>query len=60
METEKMQEELQTLEVRNQGLQLLVGELLVTNQQLRQELSKLKPSRSVSEPAIHLQPHQDR
>jgi hypothetical protein len=55
-----MQEELQSLEVRNQGLQLLVSELLMTNQQLRLELERYKSPRAVSEPAIHLQPRPGR
>ena len=47
-----MQEELQALEARYQGLQTLVGELLVTNQKLRSEIDRLK-RKDASEPATH-------
>ncbi len=39
-----MHEELQSLEVQNTGLQLLVSELLMTNQQLRSQIEQLRPA----------------
>jgi hypothetical protein len=49
MEKETMQEELVALEVQNKGLQLLVGELLVTNQELRLALERRPPIKEVAE-----------
>ncbi len=51
-----MQEELTALEARYKGLQTLVGELLLTNQQLRQEVTLLKQKPTA--PATHPQPRQ--
>lgn len=53
-----MQAELQALEAQYKGLQTLVGELLMTNQKLREEIVALK--QKVNAPATHPQPRQDR
>lgn len=42
--TEITHEELSALQAQNRSLQLLVGELLVTNQQLRAKLARHEPS----------------
>jgi hypothetical protein len=54
-----MQAELQALEAQYEGLQTLVGELLLTNQKLRAEVAALKQKAGLSEPATHPQPRQD-
>jgi len=54
-----MQAELQAMEAHYNGLQTLVAELLVTNQQLRAELAKLKQANTPSVPATHPQSHPD-
>ncbi len=43
-----MQEALEALEAERTGLQLLVRELLVENQTLRQKIAKLKPPETTS------------
>jgi hypothetical protein len=53
-----MQEALEALEAERTGLQLLVRELLVENQTLRQKIAKLKGPEA-SAPATHPQPRQD-
>jgi len=55
-----MQAELEALEAHYKGLQMLVGELLVTNQQLRAEIAKLKLKSAANVPAIHPQSRPDR
>ena len=60
-----MQEELLALEAQNQSLQSLVGELLVTNQRLREQLMHfIRTDRSASgqltEQATHPLPHPGR
>lgn len=55
-----MQAELELIEAHNQGLQTLVGELLLANQKLRLEVSQLKQRLEISAPATHPQRHQDR
>jgi hypothetical protein len=52
-----MQPELQALEAQLKGLQLLVHELLLTNQELRTELAK--QGKTLSASATHPQPRQD-
>ena len=54
-----MQAELQALEAQYKGLQTLVGELLMTNQKLREEVAALKQRAKLTEPATHPQPRQD-
>jgi hypothetical protein len=54
-----MQGELEVLEAHYQGLQILVGELLLTNQQLRLEVARLKQTRDATAPATHPQPRPD-
>jgi hypothetical protein len=51
-----MQEELQALEARCRGLQLLVSELLLANQKLRLQVAKLTQVNELSAPATHPQP----
>ena len=48
-----MQAELQLLEAHYQGLQMLVSELLVTNQELRNEVARLKQGKKITAPATH-------
>ncbi len=55
-----MQEELGMLEARYKNLQALVGELLVTNQQLRAEVALLKEKREPIAWETHPQRLQDR
>jgi regulator of replication initiation timing len=55
-----MQEELHALEAQYRSLQTLVGELLLTNQKLRLEVTQLKQEREPSAQATHPQPHPDR
>ena len=45
-----MQEALEALEAERTGLQLLVRELLVENQTLRQKIAKLKAPEDVASP----------
>jgi len=52
-----MQAELQLLEAHYQGLQMLVSELLVTNQELRNEVARLKQGKQPSATATHPPPH---
>jgi regulator of replication initiation timing len=54
-----MQAELQALEAQYKGLQTLVGELLMTNQKLREEVAALRRKVAATEPATHPQPRQD-
>jgi len=54
-----MQGELEVLEAHYQSLQTLVGELLLTNQELRQEVALLKQKREATAPATHQQPRPD-
>jgi hypothetical protein len=54
-----MQAELQALEAQYKGLQTLVGELLMTNQKLREEVAALRQKAKLNEPATHPQPRQD-
>ena len=58
-ETTKMQAELQAMEAQYKGLQTLVGELLMTNQKLREEVAALRRKVAATEPATHPQPRQD-
>jgi regulator of replication initiation timing len=58
-ERETMQAELQALEAQYKGLQTLVGELLMTNQKLREEVAALRQRAKLTEQATHPQPHQD-
>jgi hypothetical protein len=46
-----MQAELQAMEAQYKGLQTLVGELLMTNQKLREEVAVLKQKVAATEPA---------
>jgi hypothetical protein len=55
-----MQAELQLLEAHYQGLQMLVSELLVTNQELRNEVARLKKASQPTAPATHPPQHPDR
>ena len=59
-ETQNLHDELRALEARNQSLQLLVGELLVTNQRLRLELNQAMPETPPNAPATHPPQHPDR
>ena len=59
-ETEHMQAQLEVLEEQYKGLQSLVGELLLTNQKLREEVAVLRRKAEASAPATHPQPRQDR
>ena len=52
-----MKAEMQMLEAQYEGLQTLVGELLVTNQQLRMQLAELKRKLDPNATATHPQPH---
>ena len=57
-----MHYELLALEARNQGLRSLVGELLITNQLLREQIKQLSQSQptkaaDANESATHPQPH---
>lgn len=52
-----MEQELHIPAAQYQNLQALVGELLLTNQRLRLELSRLEGSASFNASAIHLQRH---
>jgi len=55
-----MQAQLEVLEEQYKGLQSLVGELLLTNQKLREEVAVLRRKAEASAPATHPQPRQDR
>jgi len=60
-----MHEELLAMEARNQGLRSLVGELLITNQLLREQIKQLSQTQATqpdkaTEPATHPQPHLSR
>lgn len=59
-ETEHMQAQLEVLEEQYKGLQSLVGELLLTNQKLREEVAALRRKAEPTAPATHPQPRQDR
>jgi hypothetical protein len=48
-----MQAELQAMEAQYKGLQTLVGELLMTNQKLREEVAALRRKVAATEPATH-------
>ena len=52
-----MKAEMQMLEAQYDGLQTLVGELLITNQQLRMQVAELKRKLDPSATATHPQPH---
>jgi|HubBroStandDraft_5_1064220.scaffolds.fasta_scaffold208660_2 regulator of replication initiation timing len=54
-----MQAELQAMEAQYKGLQTLVGELLMTNQKLREEVAALRQKVAATSPATHPQPRQD-
>jgi peptidoglycan hydrolase CwlO-like protein len=53
-EKSKMQAELQAMEAQYKGLQTLVGELLMTNQKLREEVAALRQKVAATESAIHV------
>ena len=55
-----MHEALEALEAERTGLQLLVRELLVENQTLRQKIATLKAPSAITATATHPQPRQDR
>jgi hypothetical protein len=55
-----MQAELEALDAERTNLQLLVSELLLANQQLRLEITKLKHAGKPSATATHPQPRPDR
>jgi hypothetical protein len=52
-----MKAEIQILEAQYEGLQALVGELLVTNQQLRMQLAEMKRKLDPTATATHPQSH---
>jgi hypothetical protein len=54
-----MQAELEVLEAQYRGLQTLVGELLLTNQKLREEVAALRRKTEPTAPATHPQPRLD-
>jgi hypothetical protein len=51
-----MHAELEAMEAQYKGLQTLVGELLMTNQKLREEVAALRQKVAI-EPATRPQPH---
>ena len=55
-----MQAELQVLEAQYKGLQVLVGELLLTNQKLRAEVAELRRKAELNAKATPPPPHPDR
>lgn len=59
-EAEKVLEELEALRNQNRSLQALVGELLLTNQRLREELAKHRQYCPATAPATHPPRHPDR
>jgi hypothetical protein len=59
-EKSKMQAELQAMEAQYKGLQTLVGELLMTNQKLREEVAALRHKAKLNEPATHPPQRPDR
>lgn len=54
-----MQAELEAMEAQYKGLQTLVGELLMTNQKLREEVAALRQKVAATGPATRPQPHPD-
>jgi uncharacterized protein involved in exopolysaccharide biosynthesis len=55
-----MQAEMEAMEAQYKGLQTLVGELLLTNQKLREEVAELRQKVAVTSPATPPPPRLDR